>query len=105
VRPGVTGLAQIQLPPDTDFDSVRIKLAYDIHYVKTMTFVADFKICWATAFKVLGLHFEKIRAIFGFASPEQIDADYRNLAGDYQRKKQTLKESPKREELAFDPVR
>src|ERR1043165_8088430 len=31
LRPGVTGLAQIQLPPDTDLDSVRIKLAYDLH--------------------------------------------------------------------------
>src|SRR5262249_17904057 len=30
VRPGVTGLAQVQLPPDTDVESVRRKLAYDI---------------------------------------------------------------------------
>ena len=28
VRPGVTGLAQVQLPPDTDLGSVRRKLAY-----------------------------------------------------------------------------
>jgi lipopolysaccharide/colanic/teichoic acid biosynthesis glycosyltransferase len=31
VRPGVTGLAQVQLPPDTDLDSVRLKLAYDLY--------------------------------------------------------------------------
>jgi lipopolysaccharide/colanic/teichoic acid biosynthesis glycosyltransferase len=34
VRPGVTGLAQVQLPPDTDLDSVRRKLAYDLYYIR-----------------------------------------------------------------------
>lgn len=97
VRPGVTGLAQIQLPPDTDFDSVRIKLAYDIHYVKTMTFVADFKICWATAFKMLHISFETIRSSFKFASREQIEREYRDLAGDYQRRRKSLVRAPKTE--------
>src|SRR5207248_4660391 len=32
VRPGITGLAQVQLPPDTDMDSVRRQLAHDIYY-------------------------------------------------------------------------
>ena len=35
VRPGVTGLAQINLPPDTDHDSVRRKLILDLHYIDT----------------------------------------------------------------------
>ena len=34
VRPGVTGLAQVQLAPDTDFESVRRKLAYDLYYIE-----------------------------------------------------------------------
>jgi lipopolysaccharide/colanic/teichoic acid biosynthesis glycosyltransferase len=33
VKPGVTGLAQILLPPDTDLDSVRRKVATDLRYV------------------------------------------------------------------------
>ena len=33
VRPGVTGLAQVQQPPDTDLLSVRRKLNYDLYYV------------------------------------------------------------------------
>jgi hypothetical protein len=33
VRPGVSGLAQINLPPDTDFDSVRRKLVLDNFYI------------------------------------------------------------------------
>src|ERR1700736_5486328 len=36
VRPGVTGLAQIQLPPDTDSDSVRRKLAVDLYYIRNL---------------------------------------------------------------------
>ncbi len=96
VRPGVTGLAQVQLPPDTDLDSVRIKLAYDLFYVRKHTFVMDFKVCWATAFHVVGIDFERIRRLFGFTGRHVIDADYKNLAGDYQRKKQTLKAPPGR---------
>jgi lipopolysaccharide/colanic/teichoic acid biosynthesis glycosyltransferase len=32
VKPGITGLAQINLPPDTDLDSVRRKLVLDREY-------------------------------------------------------------------------
>lgn len=92
VRPGVTGLAQVQLPPDTDLDSVRVKLAYDIHYVQRMTLGLDLKICWATALKVFHVGFERIRGIFAFADRDRIEADYHGLAGDYYRKK-TLKKS------------
>ncbi len=35
VLPGVTGLAQINLSPDTDLDSVAKKLALDLEYVET----------------------------------------------------------------------
>src|SRR5439155_3872848 len=34
VRPGVTGLAQVQLPADTNIASVRRKLAYDLYYIR-----------------------------------------------------------------------
>lgn len=34
VRPGITGLAQLRLPPDSDLDSVRRKLACDLYYVR-----------------------------------------------------------------------
>ena len=33
--PGITGLAQLNLPPDTDLDSVRRKLALDLEYIDT----------------------------------------------------------------------
>lgn len=53
VRPGLTGLAQVQLPPDQDIDSVRQKLAQDLFYVKNMGFMLDLRIALATAFLFL----------------------------------------------------
>lgn len=93
VRPGVTGLAQVQLPPDTDLESVRIKLAYDMYYVTKLSLVLDVKICLATALKVLHVSAARIRSVFRFDSRERIDNAYTNLSGDYQRKKQTLKDN------------
>jgi lipopolysaccharide/colanic/teichoic acid biosynthesis glycosyltransferase len=108
VRPGVTGLAQVQLPPDTDLESVRVKLAYDIDYIRKVSFLFDVKICWATALHVAGIDFELIRRFFGFSIRERIEIAYRNLAGDYQRKKLTLKD-PRRDEtpssLTLDALR
>ena len=40
VRPGVTGLAQLQLPPDTALSTVRRKLKYDLCYVAEMKSLA-----------------------------------------------------------------
>ncbi|MBI2826661.1 MAG: sugar transferase [Planctomycetia bacterium] len=55
VRPGITGLAQINLPPDTDFDSVRRKLMLDQEYISTASAGLDLRIlCW-TFLRILGL--------------------------------------------------
>lgn len=53
VRPGVTGLAQVELPPDTDLDSVRRKLAYDLHYIREVSLLLDMRILVATFFHLL----------------------------------------------------
>ena len=55
VRPGVTGLAQVQLPADTDLNSVRRKLAYDLHYSQQMGLWLDLRLLLATAGKMLGV--------------------------------------------------
>jgi lipopolysaccharide/colanic/teichoic acid biosynthesis glycosyltransferase len=49
VLPGVTGLAQVQLPPDTDMASVRRKLAYDLYYVERRTLWLDVRLIASTA--------------------------------------------------------
>ena len=55
VRPGITGLAQINLPPDTDLDSVRNKLALDLEYVERGCLLLDLRIFAATCFRLLAL--------------------------------------------------
>jgi lipopolysaccharide/colanic/teichoic acid biosynthesis glycosyltransferase len=49
VRPGITGLAQLYLPPDLDLESVRRKIAYDIYYIKNISPIMDMFITIETA--------------------------------------------------------
>ena len=44
VRPGITGLAQLNLPPDSDLESVGQKLLQDLYYVRHMNPWLDFRI-------------------------------------------------------------
>jgi lipopolysaccharide/colanic/teichoic acid biosynthesis glycosyltransferase len=82
VLPGVTGLAQVQLPPDTDLGSVRLKLAYDLEYVAQLGLWLDLRICWATALKMAGVSFERIGRLFLFRDQETIVARYKALAAE-----------------------
>lgn len=86
VRPGITGFAQVQLPPDTGLDSVRTKLAYDLHYVQAVSFWFDVRICWATAFKLAGASFALLARLFRFPARAVIESRYHHLAEEAQRK-------------------
>jgi hypothetical protein len=57
VRPGVTGLAQINLPPDTDQEDVRRKLVLDLLYVDTRDQWLDLRIAFCTGLFLLGFPF------------------------------------------------
>jgi lipopolysaccharide/colanic/teichoic acid biosynthesis glycosyltransferase len=74
VRPGVTGLAQVQLPADTDVESVRRKLAYDLYYVRFMGPWLDLRILVGTALKVFGLSFEQIRKLVFVPGRDAVEA-------------------------------
>jgi lipopolysaccharide/colanic/teichoic acid biosynthesis glycosyltransferase len=56
-RPGLTGLAQVQLPPDTDLASVRTKLAHDLFYVHRLGLSLDLRILLCTACRLFGIPF------------------------------------------------
>jgi lipopolysaccharide/colanic/teichoic acid biosynthesis glycosyltransferase len=79
VRPGVTGLAQVQFPPDTDLNSVRTKLAYDLYYVRHVHFLFDLRIYWATFFKMCGVSFPVIQWAFGFPPRPHVESQYQAL--------------------------
>ena len=48
VLPGMTGLAQVNLPPDTDTNSVRRKVVLDRHYVLNSSLELDLRLMLAT---------------------------------------------------------
>lgn len=70
VRPGVTGLAQIFLPPDTDLASVRRKLAYDLVYIRQVNPWLDLRILTCTALYLLGVPFAISRRLFRLPRPD-----------------------------------
>ena len=55
VPPGLTGLAQVNLPPDVDHDSVRRKLAFDLHYAERIGPWLDLRILLGTGLMFLGV--------------------------------------------------
>jgi lipopolysaccharide/colanic/teichoic acid biosynthesis glycosyltransferase len=78
VRPGVTGLAQVQLPPDTDLGSVRRKLAYDLYYIRHLSPWLDLRLLCCTGFYGLGIPFRvlsRLLRIPGNAVVERAMAD------------------------------
>lgn len=55
VAPGITGLAQINLPPDTDLDSVRRKLVLDLEYIRTANLWLDSRMFLCTLLRLIGI--------------------------------------------------
>jgi len=53
VRPGITGLAQVNLPPDSDLESVRNKLALDLEYVQQAGLLLDLRLLLCTLLRLL----------------------------------------------------
>lgn len=65
VPPGITGLAQINLPPDTDVDSVRHKLVLDLDYIRTASLLLDLRILLCTSSRLFGLPGMRIAKLLG----------------------------------------
>ena len=55
VKPGITGFAQIHLPPDSCIRSVKNKLAYDLFYLRNRSPRLELYILAATVLKLFGL--------------------------------------------------
>ena len=72
VRPGITGLAQVQLPPDEDVDGVARKVAYDVYYVERINLWLDLRILIGTALKMAGNSYGCIRLLVALPRPEVV---------------------------------
>jgi hypothetical protein len=75
-------LAQVQLPPDTDLDSVRRKLAHDLFYIEQLSPWLDFKLLVCTAFYAAGVPFRIIRRILGVPPTATIERVMKDALGE-----------------------
>ncbi len=64
VKPGVTGLAQCQLPADSDVTSVRYKVVYDLYYVENQSLWLDLRLVAATLLRAAGAGPNTLRRLF-----------------------------------------
>jgi hypothetical protein len=55
VPPGITGLAQVNLPADTDLSSVQRKLTLDLEYIGTASVLLDLRLLACTALRLVGI--------------------------------------------------
>jgi lipopolysaccharide/colanic/teichoic acid biosynthesis glycosyltransferase len=53
VRPGITGWAQVRAGPAADLAETRVKLAYDLFYMKNMSLALDLQILWRTSWTII----------------------------------------------------
>lgn len=60
VKPGVTGLAQINLPPDETVDDVRRKQILDLHYIENAGLWLDLRMIIATALRMFGVQGSRV---------------------------------------------
>jgi lipopolysaccharide/colanic/teichoic acid biosynthesis glycosyltransferase len=79
IRPGLTGLAQLQLPPDTSLESVRRKLACDLYYVEHHGFSLDMRIIMSTLMGVLGIPFSIARWLLQIPSGWIVESNFLKL--------------------------
>src|SRR5262245_36006723 len=81
VQPGITGLAQLRLPPDATVECVRRKVMHDVYYVRHVNPLLDLKLLALT-----GWHL--VDELAGFAwrcvtlpAPEEIEQGFQRALG------------------------
>ena len=77
VRPGVTGLAQVQLPADADLDSVRRKLAYDLYYIRYLNGWLDLRLIVCTTVHMCGVPFYVLARWFFLPNKDTVEHAYK----------------------------
>jgi lipopolysaccharide/colanic/teichoic acid biosynthesis glycosyltransferase len=65
VLPGVTGLAQINLPPDQSAECVIPKVKLDLEYIESATASLDLRILLCTAMRMIGIRHGRAVRLFG----------------------------------------
>lgn len=79
VRPGVTGLAQIQLPADQDLTSVERKFSHDLYYVRNVTFWLDVRLLFGTIFYALRIPFAWVSRLLHIPNCAQVEQEMQQI--------------------------
>ena len=80
VLPGVTGLAQINLPPDVDAESVIPKVQLDLEYIRTASFGLELRILVCTALRMLGVRHGYAVNFLGLGRPTSVSRNAQEAA-------------------------
>lgn len=73
VKPGITGLAQINLEPDTSIDDVRRKQCLDLHYIQTAGLWLDTRMVFATFLRMFGIRGARVMRWMGLCRRHVIE--------------------------------
>lgn len=79
VRPGITGLAQLRLPPDSDLEGVRKKLACDLYYIKHVNPWLDVRLIFFTAWMFVKVFLDAIWKRIYVPDPTTIESNVSEL--------------------------
>ena len=80
LRPGLTGLAQVQLPADCDLASVRTKLAHDLYYVHNFSLSLDLRILLCTACRLVGIPFALSNRLLRLPGGDHVEQAYQGAS-------------------------
>ncbi len=73
VRPGITGLAQLMLPPDSTIEDVRTKFLSDICYIREVNPWLDLRVCLYTFFYLTKASWHGVRLLVSLPSPKRVE--------------------------------
>ena len=82
VKPGVTGLAQINLPPDVSFADVQRKQVLDLRYIEEANTWLEIRILMATALRIGGLRGSTVMKAMGLCRSGLLSVDIPASADD-----------------------
>ena len=74
VKPGITGIAQINLEPDCTIDDVRRKQCLDLHYIQHANAWLDMRMIFATVLRMFGIRGSVVTRWMGLCRKDVIEA-------------------------------
>lgn len=81
VSPGITGLAQLRLPPDATLECVRRKVIHDVYYVRHVSPFLDAKLLCVTAWRLFKELYRFAWGCIVLPSAEEIERGFNRAVG------------------------